>query len=227
MKKQILNSQQLESMSTPDLISLADDYGIDIPDDLNRCFVISELIDYFEEIKSENSKNDLEELKEEDNVDLNNENTESLPKSYNDTTIDVLLRNPSWAFVYWDISEAEIKRIKEEGSSLFLQIAFFENSETEKPLDVIETSVAANINEEYIMIPLDVKFFSINLISKNELNAENILASTERIEIDQESDLIKSLKPGMKSNYSDAVKLSGMKDLIYSHYINHRQSFSN
>ena len=77
------------------------------------------------------------------------------------------------------------------------------------------------------MIPVDVKFFSINLISKNELNAENILASTERIEIDQESDLIKSLKPGMKSNYSDAVKLSGMKDLIYSHYINHRQSFSN
>ena len=227
MKKQILNSQQLESMSTPDLISLADDYGIDIPDDLNRCFVISELIDYFEEIKAENSKNDLEELKEDDNIDFNNEKTESLPKSYNDTTIDVLLRNPSWAFVYWDISEAEIKKMKEENSSLFLQIAFFEDSEIEKPLDVIETSVTENINEEYIMIPLDVKFFSINLITKNESNIENILASTERIEIDQESDLIKSLKPGMKANFSEAVKLSGIKDLIYSHYINHRQSFSN
>ena len=45
MKKDTLSRAQLDSMSTTELISLCDEYGISVPDDLNRLFIIGELLE--------------------------------------------------------------------------------------------------------------------------------------------------------------------------------------
>ena len=34
---------------------------------------------------------------------------DSLPKNYNETQISCILRNPAWLFVFWNISEADLK----------------------------------------------------------------------------------------------------------------------
>ena len=50
----------LERLSTSDLISLADEYGIDIPEDLNRRFIIGELLEATEELNEDKKKRCME-----------------------------------------------------------------------------------------------------------------------------------------------------------------------
>ena len=45
MDTMLLSRTYLESLSTADLFSLAEEYGIDIPENLNRRFIIGELLD--------------------------------------------------------------------------------------------------------------------------------------------------------------------------------------
>ncbi|MDR1786719.1 MAG: DUF4912 domain-containing protein, partial [Spirochaetaceae bacterium] len=45
MNELFLSRKYLETLSSADLITLADKYGIDIPEDLNRRFIIAELAD--------------------------------------------------------------------------------------------------------------------------------------------------------------------------------------
>ena len=88
----------LESLTTDALIKMADNFGIDIPPDLDRVLIISELL----EITSadENESGNSQETDFQDSV-----LTESvpLPKHYNITFIEVMIRDPLWAFVFWEI----------------------------------------------------------------------------------------------------------------------------
>ena len=52
MKKDTVSRQQLEAMTTAELIDLADKYGIEIPDDLNRTFIVGEILEASEEFSS-------------------------------------------------------------------------------------------------------------------------------------------------------------------------------
>jgi hypothetical protein len=93
----------LESLTTRELIRIADREGIDIPPDLERVFIIQELL--------ENDRpEDLPEPEEQSKL-----SPVPLPKQYNMTYLEVLLRDPLWVFAFW-----EIKRHDKE---------LFENSE--------------------------------------------------------------------------------------------------
>jgi hypothetical protein len=82
---------------------MADREGIDIPPDLERVFIIQELL--------ENDRpEDFPEPEERSKL-----SPVPLPKQYNITYLEVLLRDPRWVFAFW-----EIKRHDKE---------LFENSE--------------------------------------------------------------------------------------------------
>jgi hypothetical protein len=85
----------LESLSTAELIKLADDYGIDIPHGLERIFIIEELLEYSDK-NIQKIENDIE-------VDTSYPETAPLPKQYNISYIEVVIRDPLWVFVYWEI----------------------------------------------------------------------------------------------------------------------------
>ena len=44
----------LETLSTADLLELAEEYDLDIPEQLNRRFIISELLEIADELNDEN-----------------------------------------------------------------------------------------------------------------------------------------------------------------------------
>ena len=44
MQNEILTRAYLETLSFSDLVTLADNYGIDVPENLDRSFLIGELI---------------------------------------------------------------------------------------------------------------------------------------------------------------------------------------
>ena len=85
---------QLESLSTGELIKLAEGIGIDIPPGLERIFIIEELLEDFNTGKEA-----------EDDLVVNPSWSESvlLPKQYNISYIDVIIRDPLWVFVYWEV----------------------------------------------------------------------------------------------------------------------------
>jgi len=90
-----LSRPWLESLSTGELIKMADSFGIDIPPGLERIFIIEELLEY-----SDNNEN-----KAEDDLEINPSFSEAvaLPKQYNISFIEVMIRDPLWVFVFWEI----------------------------------------------------------------------------------------------------------------------------
>jgi len=108
-----LTRSYLETLSTADLALLAESLGLDIPSDLNRVFVIEELLETYTEIDRA--------LIPEDNelavIPSNGDTKLHLPERYNATFIEVLLRDPAWVFAFWEIRHQD--RDLYEGSSDF------------------------------------------------------------------------------------------------------------
>lgn len=215
--------QQLEAMSTSQLIAFADKYGIDIPSDLDRRFIIGELLEAEEEFDSSEKKPEVQISDDDEPV------PDTLPKTCNNTCIDAVIRNPAWLFVFWDIKESDISSLSQEFSfeSAFLHISFFDSAESEKSDDSFDVKIPLEPNEQYIMIPGGKKFARIDLAASFSGKSAEILASTRMIEIPEESKKILEMQPGKKLDFPPLVQLSGIKKILHDNFLNHRQSFSN
>ena len=215
--------QQLEAMSTSQLIAFADKYGIDIPGDLDRRFIIGELLEAEEEFESAEKKPEVQISDDDEPV------PDTLPKTYNNTCIDAVIRNPAWLFVFWDIKESDISALSQDFSfeSAFLHISFFDSAESEKSDDSFDVKIPLEPNEQYIMIPGGKKFARIDLAASFSGKSAEILASTRMIEIPDESKKILEMQPGKKLDFPPLVQLSGIKKILHDNFLNHRQSFSN
>ncbi|MDR0399543.1 MAG: DUF4912 domain-containing protein [Treponema sp.] len=89
----------LDSLTTQELARLADKCGIDIPAELDRIFIIEELLEYR---RTEEAERETEESLAES---PGYSETAAIPRQYNITFIDVMVRDPLWAFVFWEIKE--------------------------------------------------------------------------------------------------------------------------
>lgn len=217
-----LSRNTLETLTSSQLIDLADEYGIDIPDNLNRQFIIEELIEVAKEI-DENSKY-KETIKVSDDA-VNTIATE-LPESYNETKIDVMLRNPVSLFVYWDFSEVQLKQLKSNKISIYLQISFFDSMEAEKPEDTFEIQINIEDREQYILIPGGKKFVRVDLMQNTTSSMDAVLAVSSRLSIPQGSEEFMNFHPGENLKIKPILELSGIKTVLKNHYNNYRQSFN-
>ena len=90
----------LESITTRELVKLADKAGIDIPPDLDRFFIIRELLDnVLDEAAPIKALLEKPSLK-----------TVSLPLHYHITYMEVLPRDPQWVYVFWEIKAQDRER---------------------------------------------------------------------------------------------------------------------
>jgi hypothetical protein len=99
----------LESLTTNELIKLADNQGIDIPPGLDRTIVIEELLETME--------NGAENADRKTPLPLTEKHqgtTALLPKQYNINYIEVLIRDPLWVFAFWEINTHD-REIHERG----------------------------------------------------------------------------------------------------------------
>jgi len=92
-----LTRSSLESLSTAELIKLADSFGIDIPFGLERVFIIEELLETA--LPGRDDSKDVLEA----SPDI--AETAALPKQYNISYIEIMIRDPFWAFAFWEIKE--------------------------------------------------------------------------------------------------------------------------
>lgn len=240
MKNEDISISYLQSLSTADLLLLADDYGVDIPEHLNRSFVISELYEIAQEMKEIDEENELEtNLKD---TDITVDTSMELPETYNETQIDFVLRTPTWIYVFWDISKADTQNIleHEDFSKLLLKVYFWDGDgesnsygenngdsekggDVEKPIDSFEISVSENTKAQYIFIPSGKKEISVNIVAEMDDGKQEVLAEARKLKIPQEYQSI-SLE-SLNETEKPILELSGLKELKRKQYESHRESF--
>ena len=222
MDTQILSRQQLESLSTQDLLSLSDDYGIDIPEDLNRRFIIEELLEFADD------KEDLPVTPEVNLTDEEMHISHNLPTTYNETSIHAVIHDPAWVFVFWDISASDIENIRSNQNfkSLLIHVAFYDSETDEKPADTIDTKISLEDRMQYVLLSSSKKHFIVNLAVNNG-GSYRIIAHTEMITVPNSCPQLADLQPGRKLDIPPLVRLSGMEDLLREYYLTHRESLHN
>ena len=217
MKEETINRAYLETLSFTELVRLSDEYGVDVPVDLDRRFLIAELLELYEE-----SDEDEEMIIQEEG----DNNSENLPKNYNETQICAVLRNPAWLFVFWNISENDSLKLKEiSGCNLMLRICSLKDPKDPMPEEAFEIQATSENQEQYVLLPTGKKYIKVELVYVTPTTGQ-VLAYSPVITIPQGSDLINNFQFVQNSDFPPIIALSGIHEILKEQYTNHRHSFS-
>jgi len=115
----------LESLATGDLLALADKLGLDLPNNPDRIFIIEELLDFSSREDGGSSGNN-----EPETTDLVVTESVPLPKQYNITFIEVMIRDPLWAFIFWEIKASEKEQFEKDDNfdGYYLKVSRLDDS---------------------------------------------------------------------------------------------------
>lgn len=217
MNDEFISREYLESLSFSDLTNLADKYGIDVPENLDRRFLIAEILEIVEEFNDE---------REDMQVSSEVSETEEfvLPKNYNESQISCVLRNPAWLFVFWNISESDAQKVKASSGILKLRISSLSNSEEVEVLEFFEVNCSQNSQEQYVLLPQGVEIIRVDLISSVVADT-NVIAISPVVHIPQVLSLQENFMTISQTKFSEMAKLSGIDDVLVNQYNTHRQSF--
>ncbi|MBQ1948970.1 MAG: DUF4912 domain-containing protein [Treponema sp.] len=212
----------LETLSFSDLVKVADEYGIDVPEDLNRTFLIGEILEVVSDM--DNSMHQQEMIISDDEYVA--EENEIGVRSYNITEVQIMLRNPAWAFVYWNISDSDrISLDKAFISQMMLRISSFSEKDQIKPDDFFDIQISKDDDGQYVLLPAGKKFFRIDLLFNID-GIIDILSSSKVLEMPVGAEVLSDMRPGRNEDVSEIMKLSGYSEMLLEHYKNHRESFS-
>ena len=219
MNEDTINRASLEKLSFSDLVQLADEYGVDVPEDLDRRFLIAELLELAEE--SNNIDDEMIIAAESDNPQ-----STVLNGNFNETQVSCVLRNPAWLFVFWNLNDNDAARINENPAcSLKLRICLYSDIKDSKPDEAFEVQTPSQSQEQYVLIPKGTKYIKVELVCVTA-GAGEIIAFSPIVSIPQGSSLVNDLQPGREEDFSPVIELSGIRELITEQYKNHRHSFS-
>ena len=174
--------QHLAELSLEGLMRVASRHEVDVEPDVDRDELIEALVDAIEDAREERERlnnNPVKvqrvkyELTRDDEIpqDAGLFGDFDLPERYNETRISLMLRDPAWAFAYWDIRRS--KRREYQGATqfdgIFLRVIEVEDdSEREFRIrDAFEIPVKLDDSSWYIHLPTQGTIYRIQLIAKN------------------------------------------------------------
>ncbi len=176
MNQKRLVRTYLETLTTSELIKMADNLGIDIPPDLERIFIIQELMETSEDLGFKDSQTSMEPINDMPLIE-----SVPLPKQYNINYIEVLLRDSLWAFVYWEI-KAHDKFTHESDPGFegyFLNVIALPGKEKKPVIDPFTISVDISDTSWGIYIQPEITSFRVDLCVKTGETREVIISSRE------------------------------------------------
>ena len=218
MNEDTINRASLEKLSFSDLVQLADEYGVDVPEDLDRRFLIAELLELAEESNNR-----------EDEMIIASESDDQQPLilngNFNETQVSCVLRNPAWLFVFWNLNSTDAARIADNPScSLKLRICSLSDPKDLKPEEAFEVQTPSQSQEQYVLLPKGKKYIKVELVCVKG-GAGEVIAFSPVISIPQGAAVVNDLQPGREEAFSPVIELSGIKELLTEQYKNHRHSF--
>ena len=212
-----INRIQLEALPYSELLGMANALRLDAPDNFNRNFLIGEILEAY-------SENECDAL-DIQNSEKTAASEQALPLSYNQTEIKVALRDPAWAFVYWDISSADLESLRHAFiSRLILRISSFTEAEQHKPDRFFDLHIRSEANEQYVLIPSGSRFIRADLIFNLD-GIIDILSSSDVVELPAPSPLFAQARPGKFGGISPILALSDVKYILEKLYDEHRELF--
>jgi hypothetical protein len=128
---------------------MADGFGIDIPPGLERIFIIEELLDAVREAK------EPEEGEETPAAPVIFSETAELPKQYNITYLEVIIRDPLWAFIFWEVKghDKDIHERAPDFGGYCLRVVPLEGTPAEQKANSFTVSVGAGDGAWYLGFP--------------------------------------------------------------------------
>lgn len=180
----------LETLSNRDLEDLVASMDLDLPPSLNRIFVIEEILEAcLEDEEDEVEDNELV-------IDDEIKPVESLPSHYFATYLHVLLRDPYWAFAFWEIRSTELAEMEKlsgfEGFCLRVwSLKDRNNNMTETSFSV---SLASEDSAWYVCLPGTSSWYRIDLCLINS-GKEVVLASSGAFRVPRSPDTVKKELP--------------------------------
>lgn len=219
MEKTPLTRAYLETLSTTDLVELADDNGIDIPEGLNRRFIIGELLELAEE--EHVNSGDTGGLVDADFTVA----PEVLPETYNETQISILMRDPGWVFVYWDFHTTLYTALtgNHRFETFFLRVNSLSASTPATVTDFFDIEVGLHDRKWYVHLPGRDYACRVDLYMRNTQEKEQLLAHSSELIVPSGGAGETVYDP--KRRNPPLVELSGINELRKNHFRNHRQSF--
>ncbi len=209
-----VDPEKLSLLSDDELRLLAEKMGIYVPDELERVFLIEEIIDAFEEDTSEkafshDTPGHVEEKKLAGHGFIPSQSEEIvIPDHYNETYISAIVRDPLWIFAYWDIAESLREKILAEFEEPKLLLRVSEIADSEKAFHY-DVSVSFDDRKWYINVPYPKRSYRIDLCIAKTQKAKVIARSNVVRMPAQYMDMPSKLPQMTKS----LLILSGSEDL--------------
>lgn len=187
--------RRLEELSPEALLMVASRNGLELDPDLEREQLVDELLEIIAENREDQRRNNSstvriqqtkyvliheDESPASDTVLVDNK----LPAGYEINRIVLMLRDPHWAYTYWDLSSA--KRTAYQNSSrfdgLFLRVLELSGDEEQelRIRESFEIPVQLTDSSWYIYLPHQAASYRIQLVARNNHRRE-LLAVSNRI----------------------------------------------
>lgn len=222
----LLTFSTLETYSMQKLYSLCDKYAIETvryteggrPAPLSRCELLGELAIAITHLAEDSEAAEAA-------LDVLKESKKALPY-YNATEVEAVIKNPSWVYIYWNISRSDNEALeKAKVSELKIRVGYFDSESEDKSSDFFDFSIEKKDAGRYILVPKDKKFLRVDLLFYVN-GFVDILASSKKIALPFNSNLLEGKKIWEPDKLSPILKLSGIEDVFTNYYKVHLQTFS-
>ena len=171
-----MTEERLQLLPEKFLREIAVKEGISFDDTTDKQELIDLIIEAIEEDRQENvlANNPAMHIKERKfDITLNEqfdfeEDQYPLPEQYNETRIMLLLRDPAWAYTYWDIKESDVAAYKLGAMKAELLLRVYELSEKvfskTAVNDYFDIPVKFNDNSWYINLSSPGSYYTVELL---------------------------------------------------------------
>ncbi|MDR2419369.1 MAG: DUF4912 domain-containing protein [Treponema sp.] len=150
----------LESLTTQELIQVADSFGIDIPPELDRIFIIEELMESAEEEEVSDAPANKKAAPYRKLLEKRITEPVPLPQQYNITFIEVMLRDSLWAFTFWEVKSDDKEIYEKADDFVGYQLKVSEYRNSQEPFTIL---VGTEDDAWYIGFPPGGGHFKIEL----------------------------------------------------------------
>jgi uncharacterized protein len=216
-----MTKERLQELSLEALLEIAGNEEISLGSDLSREAVIELILEEEAEEKTDRDKaNNAAMRVKEKKFEIIKDDEESslleyeLPESYNETKIMLLLRDPQWAFAYWDLKQSDIETIEDLLEPVLLlrvyQVDNRDNGGNVKT-EPFEIPVKPSDRRWYINLPkTGLKYLLQLIVSDGE--TEKVLCESNTIE-SPEISINLAGDSGADEQFRTALAASGLRAL--------------
>ena len=120
-----MTRERLQSIPLEELTAMALSAGLETVDSADRSELIESLLESYEELRQEREEGNSPsvrvgekkyEVAADEELEAPGEDPFPLPVRYNETKVVLMIRDPHWAFAYWDIEAQKAQRVRKDAN---------------------------------------------------------------------------------------------------------------